>query len=132
MQCWTLHRQPKRQDTKPFLRAIGDRLTKVALKQMQHENQSEARIKAKRKWDLRNSSFSGTLGIRGKNKNRVLMAPTQRQTAGEVHAAQTKGKDSKCAFFQKLGRFCEPTHISITNAELSRLRAAASPGASGP
>lgn len=49
VQRWTLHRQPERQDTKPFLRAIGDRLTKVALKQTQHENQSEARIKARRK-----------------------------------------------------------------------------------
>lgn len=70
---------------KALLRALGDRLTKVALQQKQHENQSEERIKARRKCDPRNSSFSGTLGNRGKNKNRVLIAATQRQTAGEVH-----------------------------------------------
>lgn len=49
VQSWTLERQPKREDTKPFLRAIRDRVAKVALKQTQHENQSEERIKAGRK-----------------------------------------------------------------------------------
>lgn len=66
------------------MRALRDRLTKVALKQKQHENQSEERIKARRKCHPRRSSFSGTLASRGKNKNRVPMAPTQCQTAGEV------------------------------------------------
>lgn len=39
----------RERDTKPFLRAIRDRVAKVALKQTQHENQSEERIKAGRK-----------------------------------------------------------------------------------
>lgn len=61
--------KPKRRDIKPFPRVIGDRLTKVALNQTQHESQSEERIKAERKRDPRSSSFSGTLGSGSKDED---------------------------------------------------------------
>lgn len=37
---------PKRQDTKPFPRAIRNELTKVALHQVQQESPTEERVKA--------------------------------------------------------------------------------------